>query len=226
MNQTVTALVPMRNDSERVPGKNYRSFAGRPLYHHVILTLLACPQVDQVVIDTDSPFIMRDAAENFPAVRLIERPSHLRSGDTPMNEVLLHDVAQLQSSWYLQTHCTNPLLKAETVGAALGRFFGSLPVYDSLFSVTGVRSRFWDAEGRPINHDPMRLMRTQDLAPVFEENSNLYLFSGENLEKRRNRIGQNPLMFEIDRLEAADIDEELDFLFAEFLYRERAKVVR
>jgi len=225
MNQTVTALVPMRHGSERVPGKNYRSFAGRPLYHHVVRMLLACPLIGRVVIDTDSHFIMEDAAANFPEVLLMERAAHLRDGDTPMNEVLLHDVKLLPGEWFLQTHCTNPLLKSETIGAALERFFAALPEFDSLFTVTAVRSRFWDLRGRPLNHNPMRLMRTQDLEPIFEENSNLYLFSRELLIKHGNRIGEKPLMFEIDRLEAVDIDEELDFTFAEFLFRERERVV-
>ena len=64
----IAAIVPMRHSSERVPGKNYRSFAGRPLYHHIISSLLACPQIGEVVIDTDSPTIIADAAQHFPQV--------------------------------------------------------------------------------------------------------------------------------------------------------------
>lgn len=221
--QTVTALVPMRHDSQRVPGKNYRCFAGRPLYHHVITTLLACPLVTRVAIDTDSPYIWDDAVKHFPQVCLIERPPHLRGDDTSMNEVLLYDITRLPSDWYLQTHSTNPLLKAETITEALNRFFSAVPTYDSLFSVTRVQSRFWDAEGQPINHDPKLLLRTQDLPPIFEENSNMYLFSGSGLKRWRNRIGERPLMFEMERLEAVDIDEESDFQFAEFLCREHEK---
>src|SRR5439155_23070091 len=89
----IVALVPMRHSSERVPGKNYRPFAGRPLYHHIVESLLACPQIAQVVIDTDSPTIMADARETFPQVALIERPHRLRGGMVPTNEVLLHDIS-------------------------------------------------------------------------------------------------------------------------------------
>lgn len=224
MRQTVAALVPMRHHSERVPGKNYRDFAGKPLYHRVIATLLDCPLIDKVVIDTDSGLIMDDAARHFPQVVLIERPFQLRSGETSMNEVLLHDVTRVQADWYLQTHSTNPLLRPETVTEALQRLFGALPEYDSLFSVTRIQSRFWDGQGMPLNHDPMVLLQTQDLPPIYEENSNLYLFSRQSLEMRENRIGERPLMFEMDRAEAVDIDEEIDFLWAEFLYRDREKM--
>ena len=214
----MVALVPMRHHSERVPGKNYRPFAGKPLYHHIVERLLACPLVAKVVIDTDSPTIMTDCAQHFPQVRLLERPEHLRADDTPMNEVLLYDVTQVAADYYVQTHSTNPLLRTETITRAIKEFLHSLPKNDSLFSVTRLQTRLWDARGRPINHDPGILLRTQDLPPVYEENSNLYIFTRATLEARRNRLGERPLMFEIDPLEALDIDEELDFRIAEFLY--------
>lgn len=223
MSQTVVALVPMRHNSERIPGKNYRNFGGKPLYHRVVETLLACSLVGEVVIDTDSKFIMYDAAHHFPQVNIIERPLSLRSGETPMNEVLLHDVSQVKADWYLQTHSTNPLIKTETVTEALQQLFEAFPRYDSLFSVTRIHSRFWDKQGKPLNHDPTVLLRTQDLPPIFEENSNLYIFSEDSLRKRQNRIGDSPLMFEIDRYEAVDIDEEIDFQWAEFLYQYKEK---
>ncbi len=223
MSSRIVALVPMRHNSERVPRKNYRPFNGHPLYHYIIRTLLECPLISEIMIDTDSPFILEDAAKNFPAVRLIERPENLRAGDIPMNTVLLHDVTQIEADWYLQTHSTNPLLRTETITAAINTFLSKLPEYDTLFSVTRIQSRFWDKSGKPINHDPNILLRTQDLTPIFEENSNIYIFNRKNLEYRHNRIGKRPLMFEIDRLEALDIDEELDFLIAEFLYQQRRK---
>ncbi|NBD33148.1 MAG: acylneuraminate cytidylyltransferase family protein, partial [Cyanobacteria bacterium] len=95
------------------------------------------------------------------------------------------------------------------------------PEHDSLFSVTKLQTRLYDEGGNAINHDPDVLLRTQDLPPVYEENSNLYLFSAKVLQERKNRIGKKPLLFEIERDEAWDIDEEIDFRIAEFLYRER-----
>lgn len=217
----VVALVPMRHDSERVPGKNYRSFNGIPLYHHILQTLSECSMISEIAIDTDSPVILEDAAKHFPAVRLIERPLHLRSGTISMNDVLLHDVTQVEADWYFQTHSTNPLLRSGTITDAIRTFLSKLPEYDSLFSVTRIQSRFWNARTQPVNHDPGMLLRTQDLPAIYEENSNMYLFKRDSLEKRYNRIGEKPLMYEIDRREAVDIDEELDFQITEFLYNHR-----
>jgi len=223
MSQTITAIVPMRHSSERVPGKNYRIFAGKPLYHRVVDSLLACDAITEVVIDTDSPTIMEDAAEHYPMVKLLERPEHLRAGEIPMNDVLLNTISQLDSDFYLQTHSTNPLLSADSVKRGVEIFLENYPIYDSLFSVTRLQTRLWDELGRAVNHNPNILLRTQDLPPIYEENSCMYIFTQEILQRKHNRIGDRPFMLEIPGEEAQDIDEELDFQIAEFLFTEREK---
>ncbi len=217
----IVALVPMRHHSQRVPGKNYRPLAGKPLYQYIIETLLAVPQIDEILVDTDSPPVMDGLRADYPQVRVIERPQHLRADDVPMNEILAYDMGQAQADFYLQTHSTNPLLRAETVQRAIQTFLAHYPARDSLFGVTRWQTRLYDQLGRAINHNPAILLQTQDLPPVYEENSCIYIFTRENLLARRNRIGERPLMFEIPRLEAVDIDEEADFLLAEALMRQR-----
>ena len=213
------ALVPMRHHSQRVPGKNYRDLAGKPLYRHIIETLLAVPEVSEIVVDTDSDPVMNGLRENFPQVKIIDRPKHLRADDIPMNEILIHDTGQYPADFYLQTHSTNPLLKAETISKAIQTFHANYPKLDSLFSVTRWQTRLYFQDGRAINHDPKELKQTQDLPPVYEENSCMYIFTRENLIAKRHRISDHPLMFEIPRLEAIDIDEESDFQIANILMR-------
>ncbi len=217
----VVALVPMRHHSQRVPGKNYRSLAGKPLYQHILNTLLQCPEISQVIVDTDSPQILQGLRQDYPQVMAIERPEHLRADHIPMNEILLYDTAQVAADFYLQTHSTNPLLRAQTIRAAVQTLVDNYPAYDSLFGVTRMQVRLWDALVRPINHNPAILLQTQDLPPVYAENSCMYLFTRPALEFRRNRLGERPYMFEIDRAEAWDIDEELDFLIADLLLKDR-----
>ncbi len=215
----IVALVPMRHHSQRVPGKNYRPLAGRPLYQHIIDTLLSCPEISQVVVDTDSPPLMEGLRQNYPLVRLIERPEHLRPDDTPMNEVLVYDTSQVDADFYLQTHSTNPLLQASSISGAIRKFLENYPACDSLFSVTRLQTRLWDQLGRAINHNPSILLQTQDLPPVFEENSCLYIFTRQTLVARRNRQGERPLMFEISAAEAWDIDDEIDFAVVDTLMK-------
>ena len=215
------ALVPMRHHSQRVPGKNYRELAGKPLYQHIIETLLSVPEVDEIVVDTDSDPVMNGLWKDFPQVKIISRPEHLRADDMPMNEILIHDTEQYPADFYLQTHSTNPLLKAETISRAIQLLITNDPKYDSLFSVTRWQSRFYDKDGNAINHNPRELIQTQDLPPMYEENSCIYIFTRANLIAKRHRISDHPLMFEIPRLEAVDIDEESDFQIASILMKQR-----
>jgi CMP-N-acetylneuraminic acid synthetase len=216
-NMNIAALVPIRHHSQRVPGKNYRPLAGKPLFHHIIGALLACPEISQVVVDTDSSPVMDGLRQHFPEVRILERPAALCVDTVSMNEILMYDTSQVEADLYLQTHTTNPLLRPATVSRAIQTLLASYPAYDSLFSVTRLQTRLWDQLGRSINHNPAILLQTQDLPPVYEENSCLYIFSRQTLLARRNRLGERPLMFEIDSAEAWDIDEELDFAITDFL---------
>ncbi len=216
----IIALLPMRVGSERVVKKNVRAFAGKPLYHHILGSLLEVSMIEKIVIDTDDAEIASVAPTLSGRVQIIARPEHLCSGDTPMNEVLLYDVEQLSADYFLQTHSTNPLLKSETIANAIAVFLSN-PQADSLFGVTRIQTRLWTREAKAINHDPDILLRTQDLEPVYDENSNIYIFKGETLKARRNRIGRRPMLFEIPRDEAWDIDEEVDFRIAEALMKER-----
>ena len=217
----IVALVPMRHHSQRVPGKNYRPLAGKPLFHHIIATLLQVPQINQVAVDTDSEPVMEGLRQHFPEVRILERPAHLRADTVPMNEILMYDTSCLEADYYLQTHSTNPLLSAATLERAIDTFLKVYPAYDSLFSVTAMQTRLWDAQGKAINHNPDILLQTQDLPPVYEENSCIYLFTRQNLIERGNRLGVHPLMFAMDAAEAWDIDEELDFSITEFLMKHK-----
>jgi CMP-N-acetylneuraminic acid synthetase len=207
----------MRHHSQRVPGKNYRPLAGKPLFYHIIQALLACPEIQQVLVDTDSPVILEDLTRNFPQVIRIERPEHLRADHLPMNEILAYDTGQVEADFFLQTHSTNPLLRTKTISRAIHSLVENYPAYDSLFSVTRLQTRLWDQMGRAINHNPAILLQTQDLPPVYEENSCIYLFTRSILMSRRNRLGERPMLFPIDAAEAWDIDEELDFKIADLL---------
>ena len=219
----ITALVPMRHHSQRVPGKNYRPLAGKPLFHHIIESLLAVPEIDGIVVDTDSEPVMDGLRRFFPQVKVIDRPEHLRADDIPMNEILLHDTELFPADFYLQTHSTNPLLKGETVSRAIQLLLADYPKYDSLFSVTRLQTRLYDRDGNAINHNPRELIQTQDLPPVYEENSCIYIFNRANLLAKRHRISDRPLMFEISADEAWDIDEELDFAITDFLLSRQLK---
>lgn len=218
----VTALLPMKAHSERVPDKNIKNFYGRPLYHAVLTTLLQSKYVEKVIINTDSDTIKKDAPRNFERVEIIDRPKELQGDLVPMNGIIAYDLNRTDGEYFLQTHSTNPLLRYQTIDRAIETYFENLEKIDSLFSVTRLQARLYWKDGSPINHNPNELLRTQDLPPVYEENSNLYIFSKKSfVNADRCRIGRKPRMFEIDKLEAVDIDEPQDWEIAELLYKRR-----
>lgn len=217
---SVVGLVPMKGHSERVPGKNLRSIAGRPLFHWVVAALEAASLVDDVVVDTDSDVIEDAVLEAFPNVLVHRRPERLHGDMVPMHDIVKEVAAWTERDHLLQTHSTNPLLRSTTIDAAISAYLEPGD-HDSLMSVTPVQSRFFFRDGRPINHDPAVLVRTQDLEPVLEENSNIYLSSTDLILETGLRVGKRPILFEMDAAEAVDIDVELDFAIAEFLLENR-----
>ena len=224
--QQIYMLLPMKETSERIPNKNIRSFNGKPLYHAIMKTLLKSKYIKKVVINTDSKIIANDAKYNFgDNVIIIDRPKKIQGSDVSMNIVIDYDLSQLEGEHFLQTHSTNPLLKVETLDKAIETYFENLEKYDSLFAVTKIQTRLYDKNVKPINHNSGELLRTQDLEPLYEENSNFYIFSKKSFEKAgKKRIGLRPQIFEVNKLEAIDIDDPEDFILAEILYKSRDQI--
>ncbi len=217
----ITALVPMKGHSERVPNKNIRLLAGRPAFHWILKSLSKSRYVSEVVINTDSEEIAKSAQDNFK-VTILKRPEFLLGDMVGIQPLIEYDLSQTDGEFYLQTHSTNPLVTTDTIDNAIELFFAQKG-HDALFSVTEVKTRFYWPNGKGINHDPKHLIRTQDLDPIFEENSCFYIFSKETNKKTKNRLGFNPMMFPVSKLEAVDIDTMEDFYFAEYLLLQRMK---
>ena len=222
---TINALLPMKGNSERVKNKNMKDFNGFPLYHAIMKTLLKSSYINKIFINTDSDIIASNVKENFGMdnVVIIKRPSEICGDFVSMNDIIAYDLMQCDGEYFLQTHSTNPLLKTSTIDLAIKKFFDNLDLYDSLFSVTKVQTRFYDKNAKAINHDPNELLRTQDLEPMYEENSNFYIFSKKSFELAgKKRIGLKPQILSMNKLEAIDIDNPEDFILAELLYKNRS----
>ncbi len=212
------ALLPMKAHSERVPGKNFRELNGKPLYRWILDTLLAVEEITRVVINTDarSELLETGLAES-DRVLIRDRAEPLCGDFVSMNRILEDDIRAVPADTYLMTHTTNPLLRADTVRGALDLYRRSVAEgsADSVFTVNQVQTRFYREDGSAVNHDPDNLIRTQDLEPWFEENSNLYIFSAASFEATGARIGARPRMFVMDATEAIDIDDAAGWTLAE-----------
>lgn len=211
----IVALLPMKGHSERVPNKNLKLFNGKPLFFHVLSALENSKHISKIIINTDSNEIAEKASE-FSKVIIHKRPESICGDFVSMNDIIAYDLSKVAEEHFLQTHSTNPLLKTSSVDKAIEKYFKEIENNDSIFSVTKIQTRLYRQDNSPLNHDPEELLRTQDLEPLFEENSNFFIFSKSSFVNAENkRIGKNPLMFVLNKLEALDIDEPEDFVLAE-----------
>ena len=210
--ERVTAILPIRSQSQRIKNKNTRLIADRPLYSYVINTLKQVKAIDQIVVSTDYDEL-HDVFLDDSRIKVLQRAPHL-TGNCDVNLVIGDVLDSVEGECFLQTHVTNPLLTAESIKQALSAFFGGAPIYDSVFSATKVQKRFWDGNGRRLNHGLGDEPTTQTLEPWFEENSCIYVFSRASFFRHYHRIGLNPLVFPIPKIEAVDIDDEEDFEIA------------
>ena len=213
----VTAIVPIREESQRLPRKNFRDFNGEPLYYWILDTLSSVEEVDRVVINTNSEEIMTEAPAQFD-VEISERPERFYGDDTTQN-IVQYEVDRVETDIYLQTFCTNPLLKPESIAGAVRKFIDES--CDSLFTVTGYQKRMYTLSLDPVNHDPHDRVPTQKLSPVYEDNSNAYLFTDDVVEKTGDRMGTNYAVYETGEIESLDIDTKSDFEMAEYFHKRR-----
>lgn len=215
MKNRIVALLPMKANSERVKGKNFKKIAGKPLFQWILDTLLSVDVIDQIVINTDAQDLLeKSGIDKSDRILIRNRKNELLGDMTSMNLILEDDINNVDADIYLMTHTTNPLLKPKTIYSALDEFNKGDHV-DSLFTVNRIQTRFYRDDRTPVNHNPGELLRTQDLEPWFEENSCLYLFTADSFEKTRSRIGKTPIMYETQPLESIDIDEADDWIMAE-----------
>jgi CMP-N-acetylneuraminic acid synthetase len=212
------AVLILKAHSARVPRKNFRLLGDRPLFRWVLDTLLSLPELDRVVLDTDARRELEAVGlPATPRLELRDRPEALRGDHVTANTLLAALLPQVPARRYLMTHVTNPFLSADTIRRAIAAFEAAEArgEADALVSVTTHRARFFRADGSPLNHDPGALRPTQELEPLYEENSNLYLFTPASFAHTGRRTGARPLLFPTPRHESVDIDEPEDWALAE-----------
>jgi CMP-N-acetylneuraminic acid synthetase len=216
---SIVALLPMKANSERVKGKNFKNFCGKPLFQWVLDSLLAVERIDKIIINTDARSNLKDFhILNNDKVIIRDRPDDICGDFVSMNKIISNDIENINAETFLMTHTTNPLLLSSTIENAIDKYLlGLKGGYDSLFTVNQVQTRFYDTNINPLNHDPQNLIRTQDLPVWYEENSNLYLFSKDSFSKNNARVGENPQIVVSNSIESTDIDTPDDWDLAEVL---------
>ena len=197
-------FIPIKENSQRVPNKNFRNFKGKPLWKHTIDKLSDF----FVFIDTDSEEIIREC-KNIKNVKAYRRFKGLMGDKTSVVDLIENFIRTYEiKSPLCQIHVTSPFLKTSDIKDSFHKIKEG---YDSVFSVTKTQKRFWDLNDNPLNHNPKKLIQTQDLEPWYEENSYLYTFKPNVIYEYNNRISKNCYKMEIGFPYNLDIDNEDDW---------------
>lgn len=222
MNNSVTAFLPCRAGSERVPKKNIRPFASYKygLIEIKIAQLLACKAIDKVLLSTnDNEIISYANSLAGPKLNIHRRSESLSTNTTSTDDLIQHAHDLVSSGHIFWTHVTSPFVSSSVCEKIIESYFRSLSQgYDSLMTTTPFRGFLWNKHG-PVNYDRNfeKWPRTQTLAPLHEVNSAAFLASSDVYAKYSDRIGNYPYLYSLDRVIGHDIDWEEDFLIAEQL---------
>lgn len=217
MTKVIKALIPVRAGSQRVKNKNIKPFAGSSLLEIKIKQLLSIKELDGVVVNSESDEML-ELAKSLGA-ETYKRDEYYASSTVPINEVYRNIGETTNADIIVYANATNPLLKNDSVSNAINAFLNKDSKYDTLNSAHLIKEFMW-LDGRPINYDLNNMPKSQNLPNIYALNFALNIFERQYAIDNSSIVGKNPLLFELDAVEATDIDNEIDFEFAEFMYKQ------
>lgn len=208
----VVALVPIKLNNQRLPNKNTKLFTnGNPLCSYIFKTLEKVNNIDEIYVFCSDEIIQNYLTNN---INFLKRSSNLDKDTTTMNEILNEFIKKVDADIYVLAHVTAPFVKQISFEKCINVIKNNN--YDSAFSVRKVQEFLW-RDGKPINYDLENIPRTQDLPIIYKETCGFYIFKKEVFKNYNRRIGINPYMYEVDDIEATDIDDAFDFEIADYI---------
>jgi len=220
MSKKISALIAVRKGSKRIRNKNVRRFAGTSLLEIKLRQLMRVPGIDEIVVSTDCKKMFEIATSRGASAYV--RDKKFSSDNVPMNHVYEHLAGLATNDHILYAHVTSPLLKDASLEKCINEYQCLPRDCDSLATVKKLQEYMWDDYG-PLNYDPGRHPRSQDLPCVYALNFAVNMIPKSLMIRKRNIVGEKFHPVVLDQIESIDVDEEEDFKMAELLYREYNK---
>ncbi len=212
----VVALVPIKLNNERVPGKNLKCFSdGTTLLEHSLTTLASVETIDEIYCFCSSPEVQKFFPKKGNEVKFLQRSASLDTAETKSQDILAAFINQVDADVYALFHVTSPFVSKTSIKTCIDKVVNDQ--YDSANLVKKVEDFLW-MDGKPVNFNPEKIARTQDLPEVVKEITGLYVFEKEVFLKYNRRVGVNPYKCYIDSIEEIDIDYPSDFELAKAVY--------
>lgn len=214
----IKALVAVRSGSQRVENKNLRPFAGSSLLELKLQQLKRIHHLDGIVVNSNDDDMLK-IAENL-GCETVKRDPYYASNEVSMSDVYKNMAQNMDCDVIAYINVTNPLLKDESIIEAIELYKKVIGTgeCDSVNSAHLIKE-FLFKNNLPINYDLRHQPRSQDLPDISALNFAINIISKERMIESRNVVGFKPRLYVIDEIEATDIDNQIDFDFAEFVYK-------
>lgn len=205
----IIAIMPIKLINERCPGKNIRLLGGKPLLQHELDSLKSTELCDSINVYCSDEAVIPYLPKY---VTFVKRPEYLDLPTSNFTQIFDRFLETVEADIYVYAHATAPFITVETMKQCIEAVKSGN--YDSAFCAVKLQDYLWQ-DGEPLNFDASNLPRTQDLKPIYQETSGVYVFTKAVYQKYRRRIGKNPFIKEVSFKEAVDIDNPEDFELAE-----------
>lgn len=213
---SIKALVAVRSGSQRVKNKNIRPFANSTLLEIKIEQLKRIKELDGIVVNSNDDEMLKIASDL--GCEVVKRDEYYASNSVSMSEVYKNMAENINADTIAYINVTNPLIKDETISKAISTYYKTASQYDSLNSAHLIKE-FLFKDNLPINYDLRRQPRSQDLPDIYALNFAINILERQTMIENKNVVGVMPNIFAIDETEATDIDNPIDFEFAEYVYK-------
>lgn len=209
----IIAVMPIKLDNERLPGKNTKLLGHKPLLQYALDSLKKTKMLDGIYVFCSDKSIVPLLPDG---VSFVKRPEYLDLPSSNFSQIFDCFMERFDADIYVYAHATAPFVTAETMQQCIDAV--RCGAYDSAFCAAKIQDYLWQ-DGEPMNFDPSNLPRSQDLKPIYRETSGVYVFTKEAYQAYHRRIGKNPFVKEVSFKEAVDINNPEDFDLAAALLK-------
>ncbi len=227
----ILSIIPARGGSKRLPGKNIKQLAGKPLIVYTIESSLNCKFINRTVVSTDCEEIEKISIK--ANAKVIKRPNYLARDDSKTIDVIKHTLAVLEKEEnyspdvIVMLQPTSPLRNLEDIKNAIELFYKESCA--SVISVTE-KNPYWNFK---IENDYLNPLfgwvylidkRKQDMPKTYAVNGAIYITTKKNLYKNNSFFNERITPYIMPQERSIDIDEKIDFEFVEFLMKKNSEL--
>ncbi|MCI8548738.1 MAG: acylneuraminate cytidylyltransferase [Bacilli bacterium] len=205
----VVAVVPVKTNNERLPGKNTRPLGKIPLIQYCLDTLLQVEEISELYV-----YCSDDSIERFLPykIKFLSRSRELDKTDTNFTQIFDSFIEKVDADIYVYAHATAPFVKTETIRKEICAVMSG--DFDSAFCAEKIQDFLWK-DGTALNFDASNIPRSQDLPIIWRETSGVYVLCKSVFTDLHKRVGNKPYIAQVTKKEAVDINTYEDFRLAE-----------